>query len=270
MISYDRRGSGTPIVLVHGIGSRWQCFEPILDRLAESHEVISIDLPGFGASPMVEGVVPGPRGYADWLEGWLADNGIERPHLVGSSMGGGIGLELGRRGVASAVTAFSPVGFWGTAGLRWTQSLLTVMRIAARTAGPALDRVVQTPTGRTLLLSSMFGRPALLTPAMAEGDLHGLAAATAFESARADFGRYWLSADDDQGKLPKIPVTIAWGTKDVVLIHRTQSARARAAMPHARHLDLPGCGHLPFNDDPDTCARLILEDAAIKAIKEIR
>jgi pimeloyl-ACP methyl ester carboxylesterase len=268
LISMERRGSGDPIVLVHGIGSRWQCFDPILDRLAETNEVIAIDLPGFGASPLVEGVHPGPRGYAAWLAGWLAGNGIERPHVVGSSMGGGVGLELGRQGLASAVTAFSPVGFWGTPGLRWTQSLLTCLWLGARTSAPVLNRVVDHPAGRMALLSNMFGHPTRVSPETARADLAGLAGAPAFAAARHDFASYVLGPDDDPGALVDIPVTIAWGTRDVVLIHRTQSARAREVLPFARHVDLPGSGHLPFNDDPVACASLVLEDAA--ATKEKR
>lgn len=246
---------------MHGIGSRWQVFEPILDRIAERHEAIAVDLPGFGASPLVDGVEPGPRGYVSWLAGWLAAEGIERPHVVGNSMGGGIALELGRQGIASAVTAFSPVGFWGETGLRWTQSLITAMRAAARTAGPMLDRVVDHRVGRIALLSPMFGHPAQVSPDAARADLAGLAAAPAYQAARADFANYRLSAADDPGHLLSIPLTIAWGTRDVVLLHRTQSGRARVALPFARHVDLAGCGHLPFNDDPDTCARIILDDA---------
>jgi len=268
LTNVHRRGAGDPIVLLHGIGSRWQCFEPILDRLAEHHEVIAIDLPGFGASPLVDGVRPGPRGYADWLAGWLTANDIDRPHLVGSSMGGGVGLELGRRGVASAVTTFSPVGFWTTAGLRWTQSLLTGLRAGARTAAPVLNRMVDHPAGRALLLSNMFGHPTRIPPEVARADLAGLAGAPGFGAARRDFGNYFLGPDDDPGSLVDIPVTIAWGTRDVVLIHRSQSARAREVLPFARHTDLPGCGHLPFIDDPAACARLVLEDAA--ATKEKR
>ncbi|MDZ5622479.1 alpha/beta fold hydrolase [Nocardioides bizhenqiangii] len=268
MISVDRRGAGDPIVLVHGIGSRWQSFEPVLDRLAEHHEVIAIDLPGFGASPLVDGVRPGPRGYADWLAGWLAANDVARPHLVGSSMGGGVALELGRAGVASSVTAFSPVGFWGTAGLRWTQSLLTGLRTGARTAAPVLNRMLDHPAGRAVLLSNMFGHPTRIPPEVARADLAGLAAATGFAAARKDFGSYFLGSDDDPGALVDVPVTIAWGTRDVVLIHRSQSARAREVLPFARHVDLAGCGHLPFNDDPARCVGLILENAA--ATKETR
>ena len=257
MISLERRGSGDPIVLVHGIGSRWQCFEPVLDRLAEAHEVIAIDLPGFGGSPMVDGVRPGPAGYADWLEGWLVDNHIDRPHLVGSSMGGGIGLELGRRGVASSVTAFSPVGFWGRPGLRWTQGMLTGLRGAARVGGPVLGRLVDHQVGRAVLLGSMFGRPTQVPPDAARADLAALAGAPAFAAARHGFGSYVLGPDDEPGRLATVPVTIAWGTRDVVLTHRSQSARAREVLPTARHVDLPGCGHLPFYDNPATCGATV-------------
>ncbi|TCJ96719.1 alpha/beta fold hydrolase [Nocardia alba] len=258
-ISHLRRGSGSPIVLVHGLGSRWQVFAPILDLLAEQHEVIAIDLPGFGDSPALDSVRPGPRGYAAWLAKWLTEHDIQRPHVVGSSMGGGIALELGRAGVASGVTAFSPVGFYGPVGRRWTHGLLTGMRGAARVAGPALDRLVEYRAGRAVLLSSMFGHPVRVDPDAARADLAGLAGARSFAAARDDFANYVLAPDEDRGSLGEIAVTIAWGTRDLVLIHRTQSARAREVLPFAHHVDLPGCGHLPFSDDPATCARLVLE-----------
>lgn len=259
-ISHVRRGAGSPIVLVHGLGSRWQIFAPVIDLLAEQHEVIAVDLPGFGASPPLPGIRPGPRGYASWLTQWFRDNEIRRPHVVGSSMGGGIGIELGRTGVASAVTAFSPVGFYGKPGLRWVQGSLTAMRAVARSAGPGLDRAVEHRLGRAALLSVMFGRPTKVDPDAARVALAGLAGASSFTDARDDFATYVLDPDDDPGALRDIPVTIAWGTRDVVLIHRTQSARAREVLPFARHLDLPGCGHLPFSDDPQLCTRTILDN----------
>ncbi|GGO89011.1 hydrolase [Nocardioides phosphati] len=266
-ISLHRAGSGDPVLFVHGIGSRWQVFEPVLDRIARDHEVIAIDLPGFGASPMVDGVAPGPRGYAAWLADWLRAEGIERPHVVGSSMGGGVALELGRQGVAAAVTAFSPVGFWQAPGLRWTQGMVTAMRASGRVAGPLLSRAVGHSAGRAALLGGFFGHPTRVSPEAARADLAALVAAPAFAAARSDFGRYRLTPDDDPGSLPELPVTVAWGTRDVVLLHRTQSARARLALPFARHVDLVGCGHLPFADDPEACARLILEDASARGAR---
>ena len=45
---HDRRGSGEPLVLIHGIGHRRQIWDPIVDDLASRYEVLTIDLSGFG------------------------------------------------------------------------------------------------------------------------------------------------------------------------------------------------------------------------------
>lgn len=258
-VSYERRGSGPPVLMIHGLGSRWQLFEPIIDRVAERHEVIAIDLPGFGASPAQPTVSPGPRGYASWLAGWLAEQGIDGPHVVGSSMGGGIALELGRAGAASAVTAFSPVGFYGRAGLWWVQHWLTALHRLGVAAGPVLTRGLETTAVRAALLGTLFGHPTRVPPDVARVHVAGLVGSTAFEAARDDFANYRLTSGRDLGSLARVPVTVAWGTRDVILTHRTQSARARAALPFARHVSLPHCGHLPFSDDPQLCAQLVLD-----------
>ena len=48
---YTRKGSGEPLVLIHGIGHRRQAWDPVFERLAESYDVIAVDLAGFGESP---------------------------------------------------------------------------------------------------------------------------------------------------------------------------------------------------------------------------
>src|SRR2546430_3000574 len=50
-LAHHRAGAGEPLVLVHGTGSQWQAFRPVLDLLAARHDVIAPDLPGFGAFP---------------------------------------------------------------------------------------------------------------------------------------------------------------------------------------------------------------------------
>jgi len=261
MTSYDRRGEGSPLVLVHGIGSRWQVFAPVIDALAEHHDVISVDLPGFGGTPVVQGVTPGPVGYAGWLAEFCESLGVERPHVVGNSMGGGIAIELGRRGMASRVTAFSPIGFWGTPGRIWTQGLLSGLRLLAVHAGPVVEQLAAHKPTRAAAFAPLFGHPGKVTRAEAEGHLAGISVAASFPEARSSFTHYNLEEGDDFGKLRDIPVTIAWGTRDLTLIHRTQSAKARLVLPFAHHVDLPGSGHLPFSDDPALCVRVILEES---------
>lgn len=257
-ISYDRRGSGSPIVLLHGIGSRWEVFEPILDRLALAHDVIAVDFPGFGESPKDPAVTTTIDGFADWLTGWMAELGIERPHVVGNSMGGAIAIELGRRGVASRVTVFSPAGYWTPAQRRWAQGVITTMRNVGKKLPKAATFGSHSAVGRTALFSAFFGKPWLLKPAAAQHAVDGLVGATAYDETCAGFDEFNLRSEPRPvGALAEIPFTIAWGSHDVIL-PRTQSAVAQQRYPFAEHVSLPGLGHLPFSDDPALCAEVVL------------
>jgi len=54
-----------------------------------------------------------------------------------------------------------------------------------------------------------------------------------------------------------VPVTIGWGSRDMLLVPR-QARRARRRMPRARHVWLRGCGHVPTWDDPEQVAAVLL------------
>lgn len=259
MLAYDRTGSGPPLVLIHGIGSRRGAWAPVVERLAAERDTIAIDLPGFGESPSLPApVAPTPQALADAVAAFWGELGIERPHVVGNSLGGGIALELARREVVASATALSPIGFWSPAEARYGAAVLRASRLLARRLGPRLERVVRTPFGRRAALGLFYGRPARLAPEAAVADLRGLAAAPAFE-ATLPYTTGYDFRDGDQ--LRDVPVTIGWGTRDRLLIPR-QGQRARIALPLARHVALPGCGHLPMSDDPDAVAALILAASA--------
>lgn len=246
-------GSGPDIVMLHGLGSRQQVFAPLLGELTPSYRVLALDLPGFGTAPLDDTLRPGIAGYADWVEAELERRGIRSPHIVGSSMGGGIALELAHRGVAGRVTVFSPIGFWSAAERTWAQLFLTRMRDAARAIPDLLERGVRTRGIRTLLLGPFFGRPAHVTPAAAVEDLEALAGASGFNGARDAFTTHLAPAPNPDSA----PITVVWGRRDVILPFVTQSRRARRRYPAARHIALGGCGHLPFSDDPRACAGII-------------
>lgn len=80
-----------------------------------------------------------------------------------------------------------------------------------------------------------------------------LVGATGFE-ATLRAGATVRFTDDLSG----LPVTVAWGTRDRILVRR-QGVRAKQLIPHARLVRLPGCGHCPMNDDPALVARVILD-----------
>ncbi|MGH3265685.1 MAG: alpha/beta fold hydrolase, partial [Trebonia sp.] len=46
-----RRGSGKPLLLIHGLGSSLRNWDPVLPALSAERKVIAVDLPGFGRTP---------------------------------------------------------------------------------------------------------------------------------------------------------------------------------------------------------------------------
>ncbi|GAA2325646.1 alpha/beta fold hydrolase [Dactylosporangium salmoneum] len=237
-------GRGEPLVLLHGIGSRGQVWAPVLPMLEERFAVFAPTLPGASVRELADEVsrLAGPGPF----------------HVAGSSMGGGVALELGRRGAARSVTVFSPIGFWGPAGRRWCQASVTAARGCARAFAPALPGLARTSAGRVALFGLFFGHPGRVDPAEGVADARHLAHAPGFAAARRAFAAHRFAGP---GALDGIAVTVAWGSRDLILPVR-QARRAAALLPSARHVRLPGCGHLPFADDPRACAELILATAA--------
>lgn len=254
---YTRRGSGPPLVLLHGIGHRREAWEPVLDRLAEHFDVIAPDLSGFGQSPAFAGEVPySMENACDHLSDQFADWGVAKPHVVGNSLGGAIALELGSRGLVSSVAALSPAGFFGHVGRVHAIISLLLLRLSALlTPKPILRALSHRAWGRRLIGWILYAHPERHDADETYGDALALKHATAFErTAMAGFGY----AFDRQ--VP-VPTTIAWGTKDRILPY-SQSQTARGRLPQARHVDLPGCGHVPMADDPELIIRIIEQTVA--------
>jgi pimeloyl-ACP methyl ester carboxylesterase len=251
-VSYERRGAGSPLVLLHGIGHHWRAWSPVLDRLAEAHDVIAVDLPGFGASPLP--AAGAPATMADAVAGiasFIEELGLDRPHVAGNSLGGAIALELAAAGVAASATAICPAGFCTRRELRWAISVLTAHRLATRLPEPVLRTVLRSSLVRTMSYGMICAHPSLLTPEEALFDALALRNGRAFAAvARAGRGYAFRGT-------PTVPVTVAWSTGDRVLPYR-QAAVARQILPNARHVDLPGCGHVPMRDNPNLVAATIL------------
>src|SRR5436305_2814777 len=109
-----RVGSGTPVVLIHGIQASGLVWEPVIDLIAAAgYEVIVPTLAGHrGGPPLATAIDVSMAALADDLELQLDDAGIGTAHLVGNSLGGWIALELARRGRGRSVVALSPAGGW--------------------------------------------------------------------------------------------------------------------------------------------------------------
>ncbi|MEU4468197.1 MULTISPECIES: alpha/beta fold hydrolase [unclassified Streptomyces] len=254
-LSYTRRGSGEPLLLLHGIGHHRQVWDPVLPALAAERDVIAVDLPGCGESPALpDGMAHDLPTMSAVLRALFGALEIERPHVAGNSLGGLLALDLARAQLVRSVTALSPAGFWNAAERRYAFTVLMTMRqIAQRMPLPVVERLARPALGRTLLTSTIYARPGRRSPEAVVAETLALARAQGFsETLRS--GRTVQFTDDIVGT----PVTVAWGNRDRLLIPR-QGVRAKTVIPRARLVRLPGCGHVPMNDDPALVARVVLD-----------
>lgn len=147
-----RAGAGRPLVLLHSNGHSWHEFAETIELLAESHHVHAWDMPGQGDSDPVH-----PRtsiaGYADVLVELLDALELERPLLVGCSIGAFIAADAAARhpdraaGVALVEFAFRDPEWWrgawsGVCDL-FAVATQTPEQIAARLTREADDELVE-------------------------------------------------------------------------------------------------------------------------------
>ena len=245
MLAYERFGTGEPLVLVHGISHRRQAWHPVAEQLAEHREVILFDLPGHGGSPEL---VTDGRSVKDVLQDQLLELffelDLERPHIAGNSLGGRIALEAAADGLVSSATGLSPAGFWkGDLDFLYIRAHFAALQASARIAGPAAPTLARSDLARKVLLSSLMAHGERVDAEHFLGDLRCMVA------ARPALKRIFKEgAPFDRPVDPDIPVTIAWGTKDRVLLPY-QGRRARTQLPDAEHVWLEGSGHVPMSDD---------------------
>jgi pimeloyl-ACP methyl ester carboxylesterase len=247
-------------VLLHGLGASWQAWRTVGARLAPSHRVIAVDLPGFGRSPeLAGGRFPLPD-VADRLAATLDELGVSRHVVAGHSMGGGVAIvhALARPADVRAIALVSPAGLIATGDVRRAWRLPLVHRLSrelTRVAVPALARsrglrrrafarLVDDPlaldgqTMRELALGSMAGRS---TGAAGTAIVH--------QGLRDRIDRL------------QIPALVIFGERDRV-IDSSGGPRLAAALPSARLLMLSGTGHLPMIERPDEVAGAIRRLAA--------
>ena len=88
---YETHGAGRPLILLHGGLGSGDMFAPVLPKLAERHEVITVDLQGHGRTADIDRPIDA-RLMADDIAALIDHLALDRPDLVGYSLGGGVAM----------------------------------------------------------------------------------------------------------------------------------------------------------------------------------
>lgn len=258
-LHHVRRGSGPPLVLLHGLGGSWRSFDRIADGLAARREIVAVDLPGFGHTPPLPGELTFD-GLTDAVEAFLAAQDLSRADILGSSMGGRLALELARRGVGRHTVALDPGGFWNDRELAVFSASLRASVALVRALRPALPTLLGNPAGRTALLAQFSARPWAVRSDVALNEVRGLATAPSTDAALRALVDGPRQTGAPAGTLPG-RVVIGWGRRDLVTVP-AQAQRAAALFPDATLHWFNRCGHFPQWDVPDEATRVVLAGVA--------
>lgn len=256
-----RSGTGTPLLLLHGLTASWRVWKPTFRVLESVHEVFAPALPGHsGAGRWPAGVPVTVPAIADLVESQLDDLGWDRPHVAGNSLGGWIALELARRGRARSVVALSPAGAWDSPSSR--ARVCRVVRSTHRMSQqmPALtDRLMQRPWIRRAGLRIVAERGDLLPVEIARELLSDARACTIVEPL-IEWVAYQGSFGTDKAWPRELscPVTIAWANRDRTIPFENYGYPMLRALGPVDLVGLSGVGHVPMLDDPALVAHTIL------------
>lgn len=239
-IAYEVLGQGPPVVLVHGVGyARWG-WEPVVAPLADDFLVVTLDNRGVGASDAPLGPYSA-RQLAGDVIAVLDDVGLERAHVVGTSLGGMVAQEMAlgwRERVRGLVLACTTPGGLGA----FPMPDPTVRLLAEAWSLPpdvALRRFVENalaPDVAPELVERIFRRRLEHPPSPAGWQAQAAAGAS-------------FDAFDRVGEI-EAPTLVLHGTGDAVVDHRNAELLAER-IPGARLELLPGAGHLFFWEQPD-------------------
>jgi pimeloyl-ACP methyl ester carboxylesterase len=240
----SRCGSGPPMLLLHGIGHRWQMWTPLLESLSRDFDVVALDLPGFGLSPRFpEGVEITLEAAVDLLEVCMDELGWSRAHLVGNSLGGWLALELARRGRAASVCALAPAGLWDPDGIERRLRFWFALWLGGSRRLRAFHGLLRFRAVRTVMMARLFGRPWRIPPDVAIADVRNFAASAFEETFAAGKGLRFVG-----GRAIAEPITVAWSRRDPLFSPKRCPINELPA--HTRTVMLRGCGHVPTWDDP--------------------
>lgn len=253
MIAADRDGAGPKLLLVHGLGGERHVWEPLWRELTAQAEVMTIDLPGFGASPpLPAGSDVSPPGLARAVAAHLMAEEFTGAHVVGNSLGGWVALELARLGAVRSVTALCPAGFWE----RTLGPLDPSARRLLRFAAPFVPLVFRLPAVRVRALGGVMVHPERVGYRAAVRIARAYATAPGYVEVQNAMRAHRL--EDADGI--EVPVTLAWADHDRLV------APQRVPFSPDREEWLLDAGHVPMWDVPGRLVSLIREDAGLASV----
>ena len=230
-----RAGEGPAAVVLHGWGGRIESMAPVVDCLSASHQVVALDLPGFGESPPPRGVWATPD-YAEFVADVLDRVGVGAAPFVGHSFGAKTSFYL----AATHADRVTKLVLVGSPGVRLPPSMAARFKKGAARAGRVAGSMG--PPGRALK-DALYRR-------IGSSDYRdaGPLRSTLVKVVNEDFRHL----------LPRIdcPVLLVWGERDDA-VSLAAAKVMEELIPDAGLVVFEGAGHFAYLDEPARFCRIV-------------
>ncbi len=242
-VHYVEQGEGVPVLYVHGNTGSVRWFERVMD--VPGCRTIALDMPNFGRSGPLPGE-PDLDSYADAVAGFIRGLDLDRPVLVGHSLGGAVCISLAARfpDLARGMILVDSAAPSGLVTPEERYPGIELMRTSRAVLAQALAAVAPTLQDREVLDSLVDDAARMAAPAW-------------IGNARA-LGRF-----SDVGRCGAFtaPVLVLRGGKDII-ITEAMARETAAAFPAGRLQILEHVGHSPMVEDPAGFAGIVARFAA--------
>jgi pimeloyl-ACP methyl ester carboxylesterase len=265
-LHYVERGSGRPLVLLHGNGSMIQDFESsgLIDLAAKDYRVIVFDRPGFGHSLRPRNVVWTPAAQADLFRDALAHLGVEKAIVLGHSWGASVAIALAGRHPSMVEALILASGYYFPTAR--TDAMMAMAGPAIPGFGDILSHTISPIVSRLMwpsMLRQLFGPRSV--PQKFDGFPKSLAVRPSQLRAAAAEAALMVPAAilsaKTYGELA-MPVTILAGEQDRLIDIDEQSGRLHEEIRHSKMRRVASAGHMIQQSDTADLMAAIDEAAA--------
>lgn len=247
-IALMRRGTGRPLVCLHAIAHGARDFETLAKKVGDAFEVIAVDWPGHGLSPD-DGHAPNAAHYAELLAHLLDALKLDRPILLGNSIGGAAALQA-----AASRGDLGGLILCNAGGLRAVDGVARFGIARMVSFFRAGERGKRWFGGAYRFYYTRMVLPLALQAHRERIVAAGYEMAPLLRQAWESFARTDADARDLVAKAA-CPILFAWAKSDR-LIPWSASKKAAASAKNGTVALLKG-GHSAFVEDPDAFARVL-------------
>lgn len=233
------------LVLVHGLGASAERWDKVIPTFSEKYHVVVPDLIGFGYSdkPLADYT---PEFFSEFLEKFFYASGIEKPYIIGSSLGGQITAEYASANPENLkkLVLVSPAGVMKQSTPALDAYIMAALYPNEQSAKNAFE--MMEGSGKEVdekIVQNFIDR------------MHLPNAKLAFMSTVLGL----KNAEIITKKLQfiEIPTLIIWGSDDPV-IPIEHSKEFVSAIKDCRFYKMDGCGHTPYVQDPSTFVSAVM------------